>query len=353
MKDPQVKTALREREERYLENLAWLDQDLARRVDTTIAMDGKMTEIEALMTEIEALMASGDFAGVKVLMEKMEADAVEKAIADQIETDREWAITVVGAYDTLEDLREAMIPLLMEATHTKRTIATTALSVHKKDKGDKEKVVKKTCVSRKCWENKKCDKLPEGVWRRSFNDLKSCDKTLSKNSHKYCDAHYAESQVSKSGLPIDGDFGVKYDWPAHQTDPKKIGWLSAMRDRHPQWVSAGQLGACGVSKSPVKEKVELIEGKDELEQFEEDIKEDDGWANDTEELSDGEDDDYEDITVDGVEYQLNKEDKTVIRKDDFSPVGVWNTETGKIRQLASEIAKLTLTKTKTKTKTNR
>jgi len=108
-----------------------------------------------------------------------------------------------------------------------------------------------------------------------------------------------------------------------------------------------------VSKSPVKEKVELIEGKDELEQFEEDIKEDDGWANDTEELSDGEDDDYEDITVDGVEYQLNKEDKTVIRKDDFSPVGVWNTETGKIRQLASEIAKLTLTKTKTKTKTNR
>jgi len=74
----------------------------------------------------------------------------------------------------------------------------------------------------------------------------------------------------------------------------------------------------------------LAKAKKKDTEKKEEEKEDDGWANDTEELSDGEDEDYEDITVDGVEYQLNKEDKTVIRKDDFSPVGVWNTETGKI-----------------------
>lgn len=49
----------------------------------------------------------------------------------------------------------------------------------------------------------------------------------------------------------------------------------------------------------------------------------------TEDMSDGEEE-YETINVDGVEYQLNKEDKTVIRVDDFSPVGKWNTETSSI-----------------------
>jgi hypothetical protein len=47
----------------------------------------------------------------------------------------------------------------------------------------------------------------------------------------------------------------------------------------------------------------------------------------TEDMSDTEEDIYENIEVDGVEYQLNKEDLTVIRCDDFSPVGVWNKET--------------------------
>ena len=50
----------------------------------------------------------------------------------------------------------------------------------------------------------------------------------------------------------------------------------------------------------------------------------------TEEMSDAEEDIYENIEVDGVEYQLNKEDLTVIRCDDFSPVGVWNKETESI-----------------------
>ena len=46
----------------------------------------------------------------------------------------------------------------------------------------------------------------------------------------------------------------------------------------------------------------------------------------TEDMSD-EEDIYDTIEVEGVEYQLNKEDLTVIRIDDFSPVGVWNKET--------------------------
>ena len=50
----------------------------------------------------------------------------------------------------------------------------------------------------------------------------------------------------------------------------------------------------------------------------------------TEDISDEEADIYETITVDGTEYQLNKDDKTVIRVDDFTPVGVWNTETESI-----------------------
>ena len=53
---------------------------------------------------------------------------------------------------------------------------------------------------------------------------------------------------------------------------------------------------------------------------------------DTEDMeSDEEEEDiFEMITVDGVEYQHNKEDHTVIRVDDFEPVGKWNTESGEI-----------------------
>ena len=47
----------------------------------------------------------------------------------------------------------------------------------------------------------------------------------------------------------------------------------------------------------------------------------------TEDMSDAEEDIYDTIEVEGVEYQLNKEDLSVIRCDDFSPVGVWNKET--------------------------
>ena len=39
---------------------------------------------------------------------------------------------------------------------------------------------------------------------------------------------------------------------------------------------------------------------------------------------------FEVITVDGVEYQHNKEDHVVIRVDDFEEVGKWNCETGEI-----------------------
>ena len=45
---------------------------------------------------------------------------------------------------------------------------------------------------------------------------------------------------------------------------------------------------------------------------------------------DEEEDNLSIIKFDGDEYQVNHEDNTVIRIDDFSPVGVWNTETGKI-----------------------
>ena len=54
------------------------------------------------------------------------------------------------------------------------------------------------------------------------------------------------------------------------------------------------------------------------------------YETETEDLSEDEEDIYEIITVDGVEYQLNKDDLTVISVDDFSPVGMWNKETGKI-----------------------
>jgi hypothetical protein len=40
--------------------------------------------------------------------------------------------------------------------------------------------------------------------------------------------------------------------------------------------------------------------------------------------------DYLFITVEGIEYQWNIEDNTVIRVDDFEYVGMWNTDTGTI-----------------------
>ena len=42
-----------------------------------------------------------------------------------------------------------------------------------------------------------------------------------------------------------------------------------------------------------------------------------------EEMSD-EEEDFEEILVDGVEYCVNKDDNTVVRVDDFSPVGKWD-----------------------------
>ena len=54
------------------------------------------------------------------------------------------------------------------------------------------------------------------------------------------------------------------------------------------------------------------------------------YETETEDLSEDEEDTYEIITVDGVEYQLNKDDLTVISVNDFSPVGTWNKEEGKI-----------------------
>ena len=54
------------------------------------------------------------------------------------------------------------------------------------------------------------------------------------------------------------------------------------------------------------------------------------YETETEDLSDDEEDIYEIITFNGVEYQLNKDDLTVISVDDFSPVGMWNKETSKI-----------------------
>jgi len=55
---------------------------------------------------------------------------------------------------------------------------------------------------------------------------------------------------------------------------------------------------------------------------------------DTEDLSEDEDEEedevFEDITVDGIDYQLNKEDNRLIRVEDFKEVGVWNAETKSI-----------------------
>jgi hypothetical protein len=81
--------------------------------------------------------------------------------------------------------------------------------------------------------------------------------------------------------------------------------------------------------SKAKEKKDsLAAAKDAMLKMSDELKEE--KEEKEEEDEDEEEDEYEDITVDGTEYQLNKDDNTVIRKDDFSPVGVWNTETGKI-----------------------
>jgi hypothetical protein len=67
---------------------------------------------------------------------------------------------------------------------------------------------------------------------------------------------------------------------------------------------------------------------------------------------------YEEITVDGVEYQRNTDDNTMIRRDDFSHVGIWNTGTGKIdfgdeEEGGGGIKKKKTKKKKTKKKKNK
>ena len=84
-------------------------------------------------------------------------------------------------------------------------------------------------------------------------------------------------------------------------------------------------------KEKEQEKLECKPCKEQpAEQEEEEKEKGAGTVPTDDEESDEEADIYESITVDGTEYQLNKDDKTVIRIDDFAPVGVWNTETESI-----------------------
>ena len=77
-----------------------------------------------------------------------------------------------------------------------------------------------------------------------------------------------------------------------------------------------------------KKKAKFEQEEKEEEEATDNLQEGAGvYDTETEDLSEDEEDIYEIITVDSVEYQLNKEDLSVIRCDDFSPVGVWNKET--------------------------
>ena len=71
------------------------------------------------------------------------------------------------------------------------------------------------------------------------------------------------------------------------------------------------------------ELLSLLKEKDEIETVQNNEKPNNS-------SSDEEDDIYETITVEGVEYQHQKEDNTVIRISDFVPVGKWNKEEGRI-----------------------
>jgi hypothetical protein len=101
-----------------------------------------------------------------------------------------------------------------------------------------------------------------------------------------------------------------------KNSPKK---KASKKDKEPDDYSTEELEALLAKKKKEKEEEEKEE-EEKKEKEEEEKKE-------KEEEEDEENDEYEDITVEGVEYQLNKNDNTVIRIDDFSPVGVWNTDT--------------------------
>ena len=79
-----------------------------------------------------------------------------------------------------------------------------------------------------------------------------------------------------------------------------------------------------------QEEKEEDEAKDNLEHGAGVFETETETETETDGQSEEEEDTYEIITVDGVEYQLNKDDLTVISVDDFSPVGMWNKETSKI-----------------------
>jgi hypothetical protein len=83
-----------------------------------------------------------------------------------------------------------------------------------------------------------------------------------------------------------------------------------------------------------KKKNEAAEKEEEKEEGKEEEKEEGSGVyptsdEETQEMSD-EEEDFEEIVVEGVEYQLNKADMSVVRVDDFSPVGKWDKEEGKI-----------------------
>lgn len=213
-----------------------------------------MSELATLQQKAMALMKAGDMDGAKAVMDEITKAEEDGAVAKQRKEDLDWATKEAEIPADLKTCRKDLINALVELRELKRASKTKVV----KTKDGKTKKTVQKCNARKAWENKTSAKLAEGVWHRSFNDLKPCGKTVMKGE-KYCACHSAEAETSKSGLPIDGDFGEQYDWPAHKTDPRRAGWLKAVADAHPKWAAEGQFGVCLPSKSPVSEKVSAIE----------------------------------------------------------------------------------------------
>ena len=197
--------------------------------------------------------------------------------------------------------------------------------------------------------------------RRGQYDSEKCDARIWKAA-KGAGQHVGFDDIQCSAKKVNGTCLCR----AHANKIDKYGpwWLGMITEKRPEnpigppsskepcthmWSTDedGNEVTRKKEKKPKKEKKEKKKKKDDGNSYENmnldqlklllaskekeaaDLEEDESsYGEEKDEEKDEED--YENIIVDGIEYQMNKEDKTVLDTDNFELVGVWNSEKGNI-----------------------
>jgi hypothetical protein len=139
------------------------------------------------------------------------------------------------------------------------------------------------------------------------------------------DAHYLMQDAEGKPIEIPVEEPKKKKASTSSAEPKKRGRKPGSKNKKKKSsVEEDQAAEIAKLKAMLSAKAEKSDGEAQVDEAA-------GWVNDLDEegekemaeMDDEEEDEYESIVYEGVEYQKNKQDGTVLDPEDFSVVGVW------------------------------